>query len=280
MSVSCSSVCTLVHQALHADGHRGVCSGQHVFDGRLFRPASPYRGRLLSTMCLCLRTCTLTLHVSVSCHLVPAVHPNLPLHVIFLLVYMHSGVPPCCGCSFVCLSAFCPVSQCNFSCNCTTDHILLSICIQPPLSKPNGSCAADPCASAESSVCLQAFFGFFSKLNSYWVAPMVNLVFIVSAILTQLCLATPWGKAVLAWLTPKHAFMKVALNPQPDKGRNILHRSNSLEADTEQQRLLASAHWNSMQSTGASEGHNATQLEMLYEGPAGLCVEMAHLDGQ
>ena len=112
------------------------------------------------------------------------------------------------------------------------------------------------------------------------MAPTVNLVFIAAAVLTQLFLATWWGKAVLAWLTPNHAFMKIAVSPQPDKEPSALHRSNSFGADTEQQRLLASAHWNSMQSIGASEGHDATQLEMLYEGPTGLCVEMAQLDGQ
>lgn len=158
--------------------------------------------------------------------------------------------------------------------------MLLNMC--PPrtanLGKPGESCAADLPASAEPYVCLQAFFGFFSKLNSYWVAPMVNIVFIVAAVLTQLFLATLWGKAVLAWLTPKHAFMKEVSSPEPDPGP--LHRPNSYQADTEQQRLLASPHQSSMHSVGAGEGHNATQLEAPYQGPTGLCVEMAQRDGQ
>ncbi len=47
--------------------------------------------------------------------------------------------------------------------------------------------------------CLQAFFGFFNELNSYWVAPLVNLVFVLVAILAQLFLATKWGRDVTAW---------------------------------------------------------------------------------
>ncbi|DBA95341.1 TPA: hypothetical protein ACH3X3_013226 [Trebouxia sp. C0006] len=44
-----------------------------------------------------------------------------------------------------------------------------------------------------------AFFGFFNELNSYWVAPLVNLVFVLVAILAQLFLATKWGRDVTAW---------------------------------------------------------------------------------
>jgi len=47
--------------------------------------------------------------------------------------------------------------------------------------------------------CLQAFFGFFNELNSYWVAPLVNLVFVLVAILAQLFLMTKWGRDVTAW---------------------------------------------------------------------------------
>ena len=42
--------------------------------------------------------------------------------------------------------------------------------------------------------CLQAFFGFFNELNSYWVAPLVNLIFVLVAILAQLFLTTKWGR--------------------------------------------------------------------------------------
>ena len=218
-------------------------------------------------MCLSLSSC-------------PAVLPDLPCLCVssFCLCTCILGLLRLW--MYVCLSACCLVLQCNLGCICTIDHMLFEMC--PPctanLVKPGESCAADLRASAEPYVCLQALFGFFSKLNSYWVAPMVNVVFIVAAILTQLFLATLWGKAVLAWLTPKHAFMKVVSSPEPDP--SPLHRSKPFQADTEQQRLLASAHCNSMHSAGASQGHNATQLEVLYEGPTGLCVEMAQRDGQ
>ena len=140
--------------------------------------------------------------------------------------------------------------------------------------------SADLHALAEPHVCLQAFFGFFGKLNSYWVAPMVNVVFLLVAVATQLFLTTAWGRAVLAWLDPKHAFVKAASGPQPDKDPGLVLGFNSFETNTERQCLLVPGHWNSMQSTGPREGQNTTQLEMLYEGPTGLSVEMAEFDGQ
>lgn len=109
---------------------------------------------------------------------------------------------------------------------------------------------------------------------------MVNVVFLLVAVATQLFLATAWGRAVLAWLDPKHAFVKAASRPQPDKDPGMVHTSNSFETNTEQQCLLVPGHWNSMQSTGPREGQDTTQLEMLYEGPTGLSVEMAEFDGQ
>lgn len=107
---------------------------------------------------------------------------------------------------------------------------------------------------------------------------MVNLVFVVAAVLTQLFLATTWGKAVLAWPRLKQAFVKAGSNPQSDTKHEDLHGCDPFETDTEQQRLLAPAHGNSMQSFGPSGAQTATQLEMLYEGPAGFSVEMAGFD--
>lgn len=272
-----SFVCTLLHQTLHAGGHWGICSGQHVVDGRLFRPASPHRGRLLSTTCVTLYRFACLCPLSIASAMYPHVSS---LCVMCLFVQVHSGSTLSDLCTSVCLLSGMRVqSQLQLRIRSHTAQQ----CLLQQLSCVDrhywGLCC-DLCASAELYICLQVFFGFFSKLNSYWVAPMVNLIFIVTAVLTQLFLATLWGKAVLAWLTPKHAFMKEALSSQPDKDSNARHSSNSSEADTEQQRLLASTHWNSMQSIGASEGHNATQLKMLYEGPTGMCVEMAQLDGQ
>ena len=225
-----------------------------------------------SSLCLC----------SACCQFATAVRPHLSsVCVICLLVQVHSGFALSDICTSVCL----PLVWHWHTISATTAHLIthgstIAYCTSLTVwTDTIGSCAADPHASAELYICLQAFFGFFSKLNSYWVAPMVNLVFIVTAVLTQLFLATLWGKAVLAWLSPKHAFMKVALSPQPDNDSSTLHRSKSSEANTEQQRLLASGHWNSVQSIGASEGHNATQLEMLYEGSTRMSVEMLQLDG-
>lgn len=56
--------------------------------------------------------------------------------------------------------------------------------------------------------CLQAFFGFFNELNSYWVAPLVNLVFVLVAILAQLFLTTKWGREVLAWMNSQMLHVK------------------------------------------------------------------------
>ena len=51
-------------------------------------------------------------------------------------------------------------------------------------------------------VSVQDFFEFFNELNAYWVAPFVNVSFIVIAVLAQLYLSTPWGAAVSK---PSHA---------------------------------------------------------------------------
>lgn len=42
----------------------------------------------------------------------------------------------------------------------------------------------------------QGFFEFFNELNAYWVAPLVNVSFVVVAFLAQLFLSSPWGTAV------------------------------------------------------------------------------------
>lgn len=126
--------------------------------------------------------------------------------------------------------------------------------------------------------CLQAIFGFFSRLNSYWVAPLVNLVFIAAAVLTQLFLATVWGKAVLAWLAQKPFSTMKASSLPLDVNPEDIHRCNLYEPETEHQRLLASADLQGMQSCGVSGAQSAVRLEPLYEGPAAFSVEMADLD--
>lgn len=108
---------------------------------------------------------------------------------------------------------------------------------------------------------LQGFFAFFNSLNSYWVAPMVNFVFILVAILTQLFLATLWGKAVLAWLTPKQAFVKADTSPKPD---------------SEQQRLLAAVqHWRTSHSSSATEEQSATGVGSNSASPNAMYVELS-----
>ncbi|KAL3146444.1 hypothetical protein ABBQ32_003121 [Trebouxia sp. C0010 RCD-2024] len=123
-----------------------------------------------------------------------------------------------------------------------------------------------------------AIFGFFSRLNSYWVAPLVNLVFIAAAVLTQLFLATVWGKAVLAWLAQKPFSTMKASSLPLDVNPEDIHRCNLYEPETEHQRLLASADLQGMQSCGVSGAQSAVRLEPLYEGPAAFSVEMADLD--
>ncbi len=71
--------------------------------------------------------------------------------------------------------------------------------------------------------CLQAFFGFFNELNSYWVAPLVNLVFVLVAILAQLFLMTKWGRDVTAWTNLQMLHVK---------------GNKSIRLGTEQRRLL------------------------------------------
>lgn len=71
--------------------------------------------------------------------------------------------------------------------------------------------------------CLQAFFGFFNDLNSYWVAPLVNLVFVLVAILAQLFLPTKWGRHVMAWMNSQMLHVK---------------GNKSIALRTEQRRLL------------------------------------------
>lgn len=126
--------------------------------------------------------------------------------------------------------------------------------------------------------CLQAVFGFFSRLNSYWVAPLVNVVFIAAAVLTQLFLATMWGKAVLAWLAQKQFSTKKASSVPFDATSEDMHGCNLYEPETEHQRLLASAELQGTQSYGVSGPQSAVRLEPLYEGPAAFSVEMADLD--
>ena len=116
-------------------------------------------------------------------------------------------------------------------------------------------------AWANCHACLQAFFAFFNSLNSYWVAPMVNLVFILVAILTQLFLTTLWGKAFLAWFTPKQPLVSVDTNPKPS---------------SEQQRLLAAAqHWRISHSSSATEEQFATGLGSVNESSDTMYVELS-----
>ena len=140
----------------------------------------------------------------------------------------------------------------------------------------------DPVLSCEcrlsSCICLQAFFGFFSRLNSYWVAPLVNLVFIVAAVLTQLFLATTWGKAVLAWSCQKQLSTEKASGFPLGSNPEDMHSCSPFESETEHQRLLASTDLQGTQSCGVGNAGSAFRLEALYEGPAAFFVEMASLD--
>lgn len=97
-----SFVCTLVHQTFHVGGHCGVCPGQHIFDGRLFRPVSPHRGKLLCHLKACLSTCHLALHVSVRCHPAFQSTPTCYVSVCHLSVCV-CGISPACGFVSVCL---------------------------------------------------------------------------------------------------------------------------------------------------------------------------------
>ena len=107
-------------------------------------------------------------------------------------------------------------------------------------------------------VCLlQAFFDFFNELNSYWVAPFVNLVFVLTAILTQLCLLFCSGSA-------RSAFdMK-------------LHGKKLTDQDTEHRRLLTTADLD-----GGQQMDDGTPRLYAYEGvmpadsPRALCIEMS-----
>ena len=46
------------------------------------------------------------------------------------------------------------------------------------------------------AVLVQDFCEFFNDLNAYWVAPFVNITFVVIAVLAQLYLSSPWGAAM------------------------------------------------------------------------------------
>ena len=81
------------------------------------------------------------------------------------------------------------------------------------------------------------------------------------AVLTQLFLATLWGKAVLAWLTPKQAFEKVDTSPKPD---------------TEQQLLLSAAQqYMNSQSSDADGEQAALGPGTTVDTPSAMYVEMS-----
>lgn len=110
------------------------------------------------------------------------------------------------------------------------------------------------------------------------MAPLVNLVFIIAAVLTQLFLATTWGKAALECLSWKQDLAKEASSSQFDTNPEDCRTHSAVEPDTEHQRLLASAQLQGAQGDGVSEAQSAVKLEQLHQGPAALCIEMAGFD--
>ena len=104
---------------------------------------------------------------------------------------------------------------------------------------------------------LQAFFGFFNGLNSYWVAPFVNLVFVLTAILTQLCL------------------LSYSASARPSLGKT-LYGKKCTDQETEHRRLLSTADLD-----GSQQMDDGTPRLYAYEGvmpadsPRALCIEMS-----
>ena len=110
--------------------------------------------------------------------------------------------------------------------------------------------------------CLQGFFGFFNRLNSYWVAPLVNLVFVLTAILAQLFILSSWGNDCLQWVAhdSKHAPSKQA-DHQPG---------------TEHRRLLATTDLDgSQQYTDSDSVQNSDQHVARKDSSGGLYIEMS-----
>ena len=110
--------------------------------------------------------------------------------------------------------------------------------------------------------CLQGIFGFFNRLNSYWVAPLVNVVFVLTAILAQFFILSSWGNDCLQWVAHggKHASSK-----------QVEHQQG-----TEQRRLLATTDLDgSQQYTDSDSLQNSDQQAANKEVSHGLYIEMS-----
>lgn len=117
---------------------------------------------------------------------------------------------------------------------------------------------------------VQDFWDFFEDLNAYWVAPFVNIVFVVVAVLAQLFLSSSWGIALSNQLGRSASDLKA-------KGSNLPH--------VEQQQLLPDAvprlpHQDSViipASPRCSEHCSTWQTESVV--PQVLQVELSHVAG-
>ena len=118
---------------------------------------------------------------------------------------------------------------------------------------------------------VQDFWDFFEDLNAYWVAPFVNIVFVVVAVLAQLFLSSSWGAALS--------------NQLRKSGLNLKAKGSSLPIVEEQQLLEPEAvlhlpHQDSsiiLESPHCSEHSSAWQKESVL--PKGLQVELSHVAG-
>ena len=109
--------------------------------------------------------------------------------------------------------------------------------------------------------CLQALFGFFNELNSYWVAPLVNLVFVLVAILAQLFLMTKWGRDVLAWMNSQMLHVK---------------GNKSIRLGTEQRRLLTATSPESFRLySDDSDAQNELSASVIGQHSSALHVELS-----
>jgi len=109
--------------------------------------------------------------------------------------------------------------------------------------------------------CLQAVFGFFNELNSYWVAPLVNLVFVLIAILAQLFLTTMWGRDVMAWMNSQMLHVK---------------GNKSITLGTEQRRLLTATPPGSFRLySDDSDAQNEFSASVIAQHPSALHVELS-----
>ena len=119
---------------------------------------------------------------------------------------------------------------------------------------------------------VQDFCEFFNDLNAYWVAPFVNITFVITAVLAQLYLSSPWGAAMSKplFLQPSDLKAKTSTLSAVEE-QQLLPEYTSSSKDVPERAVDS--------STGVCGAHaEVTQLTPLHNGaPRTAQVELTRL---